>query len=132
MREVEVGYLAGLIVGEGHIIPEKIKIRRIRGKVYYARFPRIEISSTDKDTLEKAREIVGAGSIRTLKYPPPRLPLHRLTIDRKRAYKILEKVFPYVTGTKKYKGIRYPTADLCKKVLTDPDYKSGRFAIIHP
>jgi len=131
MRKLDIGdrkWIAAIITGEGHIEPEKTRVRILRGKKYCDRYPKVSVASTDRDTVEKVREIVGAGSISKKRVKPTGIIEYEYEVGYGTAYDILEQSCPYMTGTKLYKGKRYTVKDLCDWVLNDPLYRKRKFS----
>lgn len=121
-------WLGAIITGEGHIEPEKTRIRTLRGKRYCDRYPRVSVASSDRDTVEKVREIVGAGSISRKRVKPTGMVEYEYDVGYGTAYDVLKESCPHMTGTKLYKGKRYKVKELCDRVLNDTLYRKRKFS----
>lgn len=92
-------WAAGLFEGEGCIGLTKVKGRSSKtGKpITYYYYPRLSMSLTDLDTLERFVSVVG-GKIRG-PYPPPkgkRKPVAFWHVDTDHAEEIIGKFYPYL------------------------------------
>lgn len=70
MTDTETAWLAGLLEGEGSFLSWKQKDARSGNRTDVVR---IQMSTSDKDVLVRAAEIVGVGRVKPLPYHPDRL-----------------------------------------------------------
>jgi hypothetical protein len=79
--DAEVAWLAGLLEGEGYF---GVIRSHVGGKVYV--YPRIGVTMTDRDVVQRAVTIMGAGKVHPVKpYGASRKPQYRLHISGRRA-----------------------------------------------
>lgn len=93
MKDLDIGYIAGIIDGEGTITLTKDK---------EFRYPVISVASCTLSILEELRRICGGGVISSKKtYKPTHSPSWNWKIERRRAIAVLEEVTPYLHEPKK-------------------------------
>lgn len=98
-KTADIGYLAGIIDGEGCI---QLRDNHNKGKRFY---PRVTVKMTDLDVLEKCQQITGAGIINTIKnVPEGHKPQWRWEINKQAdAAAVLMMIFPLVSERRKQK-----------------------------
>lgn len=114
MTDIERGYLAGIIDGEGTIILTKDK---------EFRYPTIAVSSCTLGILETVKEICDGGVITPKRtYKSTHSPSWAWKIERQRAIAILEEVTPFLKEPKKK-----ARAELIIKDYTRLTPRNGRY-----
>ena len=88
MTETEKAYLAGMIDGEGCITISCSKDR------YFAMF--IVLTGTHLGHIKHCAEIVGAGSMRSVKKEFPHADMHNWIVSSTEAQEFLEAILPYL------------------------------------
>ena len=97
LNQIEAGYLAGLIDGEGTIS----LVRKHQGE---NRQLVVSISNTEKRILEYVKEILGVGKITNKRtYQPHHIPSAAYVISNRQALSLLQQIAPLL---KSYKAKR--------------------------
>lgn len=94
MRDIDLGWVAGLLEGEGCFSP--VKRTRKSGEKYL--YLRIQINMTDEDVIRRLHEVVGAGNVtgpRLYKNPDWK-PRWEWTLLGDKAEALMKEVYPYL------------------------------------
>lgn len=89
MTQLELGWLAGLLEGEGYfgLIPNRVK-----GKTY----ARVGVTMTDEDVIEAVAKLLGSSVLRLKPSGNGRLPQFRTHVQGQRAVTVMRLLAPYL------------------------------------
>lgn len=91
LSEANCAWLAGLLEGEGYFGTVN---SRVKGKVY--RYPRVGVTMTDRDVVERVAALFGT-SVGTVKPgPQSRLTSYRFTLVGSRAADLMRRLRPWL------------------------------------
>lgn len=94
MTPVEAAWLAGILEGEGAFI----LVKRPLASGETAKYPRIQLGMTDRDVVDRARVLVGAGRIyvqdRTETSDRHNKPLYSWAVQGPAARSVIEEIYP--------------------------------------
>lgn len=90
MTEFEIAWLAGLLEGEGSFI-----LYSWKGRPKY-HCPRIQLTMTDKDVIEKVSNLLSTTLYGPYKYGVSKKETYQIQVNGKAAIPILEKILPYM------------------------------------
>lgn len=132
LTDEERGLVAGLIVGEGELKPYQFTRRRepVHKREYCQIYPEIVISSTDEDTIDQLRGLIGG--IKLTIRRPSRRDLYRLHIRYGRACDVAKEVMHLLSGTKEYKGERLPSKELARRIVESKGCRTRSFIVPCP
>ena len=85
LSQLDLGYLAGVIEGEGAI------------DLHRGRYPRVRVSMTDRDVVGKVADVLGATVQLTLS-PAPHKPVWTTGVTGPRADAVLRALLPYMSA----------------------------------
>ncbi len=110
LSESELGWLAGIIEGEG-----SFSLRERKGKMGISYTPMIQLTSTDLDTINKLKYLLPAGTTCNLKLREGRKQNYKFALCvREAIYDLLPVIFPLM-GSRRQERIR--------EILAHPTFK---------
>lgn len=94
ISDAEVGWLAGLLEGEGSFLMDRC---HVGGREY--RYPKIVVSMTDRDVIEHAARLLGDNKVYPLppsKQPESRKPAFRAHVSGWKAAELMRQIYPWL------------------------------------
>ena len=99
MNDVDLGWLAGLLEGEGSFMMSR---NIVSGKVYF--YPKIVVTMTDRDVIQRAAELFGTSCYNIPnKRPGDRLDQYRAQISGAKAAQLMLELNPQMGGRRSAK-----------------------------
>lgn len=106
--DADVGYLAGLVEGEGCFYNNKRYYTRVSGEKTYYDSPKFALATTDSDVLDKCQRIAGGVGTRHYRktYKPHHSPIEVWQINKKSDLeKFARLVYPHLCRRRRLKII---------------------------
>lgn len=118
MTDLEKGWFAGIIDGEGSIVLER------RSGMIKWRHPAIIVTSTDHEILSKCKEIVNSGAISLKRevYSNAKTSWSWRMIGGKRVIEVLREIEPHLICPKKKKRAQYLISNYSNNTIAGGNY----------
>lgn len=97
LTDFQLGWLAGLLEGEGSFGLQRSKYTTVAGEDREYRYPLVQLQMTDRDTVERAGALLGCQVMGPYQYEKNRKPFYSLHIPSELAARLMGRIQPFMS-----------------------------------